>query len=115
MHIHGLLDHVNECPTASADVNTEDPIDGDTSQVSGTPHGLISLSEGAPFYGPIDVSFAATGDTGAESGLALRVASPGTPQLHRSITVPKSIAKNLTKLHIVLHSTDLPADAEEAC
>ena len=37
MHIHGLLDHVNECPTASADVNTGDPIDPATSQIAGTP------------------------------------------------------------------------------
>jgi len=118
MHIHGLLDRVNECPPASADVNTGDPIDGTTPQVTGTPDGLISLNEGDPFYGPIDVSFTTTGDTSAASGLALeRFASAdasGHLGYHRSITVPKDIAKNLTKLHIVLHGTDLPADADES-
>lgn len=116
MHIHGLVDRVNECPTASADVNTGDPIDAATSQIAGTPDGLISLNEGAPFYGPIDVSFTTTGDTTAASGLALdRFASAdasGNLSYHRTITVPKDIAKNLSKLHIVLHGTDLPGDAD---
>jgi hypothetical protein len=118
MHIHGLLDHVNECPTASADVNTGDPIDPATSQIAGTPDGLISLSEGAPFYGPIDVSFTQTGDTSAASGLALErfvsADSAGNLSYHRSIIVPKDVAKNLTKLHIVLHGADLPGDADES-
>ena len=118
MHIHGLLDRVNECPPASADVNTGDPIDGCTPQVTGTPDGLISLAEGDPFYGPIDVSFTTNGATNAESGLALeRFASAdasGHLSYHRIITVPKDIAKNLTKLHIVLHGTDLPADADDS-
>jgi hypothetical protein len=118
MHIHGLLDHVNECPTASADVNTGDPIDSKTSQIAGTPDGLISLNEGAPFYGPIDVSFTQTGDTSAASGLALErfvsADSAGNLSYHRSIVVPKDVAKNLTKLHIVLHGADLPGDADES-
>jgi hypothetical protein len=118
MHIHGLLDRVNECPPSSADVNTGDPIDPSTPQITGTPDGLISLGEGAPFYGPIDVSFTTSGDTSAASGLALeRFASAdaaGNLSYHRSITVPKDIAKNLTKLHIVLHGTDLPTDADES-
>jgi len=118
MHIHGLLDRVNECPTASADVNTGDPIDKNTPSASGTPDGLISLNEGAPFYGPIDVSFTATGGTTPASGLALEqfaaADSSGDLNYHRSITVPKDIAKNLTKLHIVLHGTDLPGDADHS-
>lgn len=118
MHIHGLLDRVNECPPASADVNTGDPIDNKTTQITGKPDGLISLNEGDPFYGPIDVSFTSTGDTSAASGLALeRFASAdasGHLSYHRRIKVPIGVAKNLTKLHIVLHGTDLPADADES-
>jgi hypothetical protein len=56
MHIHGMLGDANVCPPASADTN------GD---------GLVSLEEGAPFYGPIDASFTKTGDTSPASGLAL--------------------------------------------
>jgi Cu/Zn superoxide dismutase len=103
MHIHGVLDRVNECPTASADT------DGD---------GLVSLAEGDPFYGPIDVSFTNTGATDAESGLALErfaeADASGTLTYHRQITVSKAVAKNLTNLHIVVHGADLPADADHS-
>jgi hypothetical protein len=113
MHIHGLLDRVNECPPASADVNTGDPIDPAT-VVEGTPDGLLSLDEGAPFYGPIDVSFTTSGDTSAGSGLSLErmpiADANGRVAYHRTIEVPKGVAKNLTRLHIVLHGADLPAD-----
>jgi hypothetical protein len=118
MHIHGLLDHVNECPTASADVNTGDPVDSATSQIAGTPDGLISLSEGGPFYGPIDVSFTQTGDTSENSGLALErfvsADSAGNLSYHRTFVIRQDVAKNLTKLHIVLHGADLPGDADES-
>ena len=114
MHIHGLLDRVNECPPAAADVNTGDPIDSATPQLAGTPDGLISLNEGAPFYGPIDVSFTTTGDTSDASGLSLErmpvADANGRIAYHRTIEVPKAVAKNLSKLHIVLHGADLPAD-----
>jgi hypothetical protein len=117
MHIHGLLDRVNECPTASADLNTGDPIDP-ASFTAGTPDGLISLGEGAPFYGPIDVSFTKTGDTSDASGLALErfvsANSAGKLTYNRSIVIPDNIAKNLTKLHIVLHGADLPGDADKS-
>jgi len=118
MHIHGLLDRVNECPTAAADVNTGDPIDSATPQILGTPDGLISLNEGAPFYGPIDVSFTQTGDTSAASGLALErfvsADAAGNLNYHRSIVVGKDVAKNLTRLHIVLHGADLPGDHDDS-
>jgi hypothetical protein len=116
MHIHGLLDRVNECPPASADVNTGDPIGGE--QILGTSDGLISLAEGDPFYGPIDVSFTNSGDTSAASGLALErfasADSAGNLSYHRDITVTKGVAKNLSKLHIVVHGTDLPSDDDHS-
>lgn len=118
MHIHGLLDAVNECPPAGADINTGDPIDPNTPQITGTPDGLISLNEGAPFYGPIDVSFTTSGDTSAASGLALDrfpvADANGNLSYHRTILLPKDIAKKVTDLHIVLHGTDLPADADHS-
>jgi hypothetical protein len=115
MHIHGEVTANNECPPASADVNTGDPIDPSTF-VAGTPDGLISLAEGAPFYGPIDVSFTTTGDTSPGSGLTLErmpvASAAGTISYHRTIRIPLDVAKNMTNLHIVLHGADLPADAD---
>ena len=73
--------------------------------------GLISLQEGAPFYGPIDVSFTTTGDTSAASGLVLErfpvADGNGNLDYHRTFTIPKDVAKDLTQLHIVLHGADL--------
>jgi hypothetical protein len=101
MHIHGEVAAANECPSGAADT------DGD---------GLVSLQEGAPFYGPIDVSFTETGDTSPASGLELArfpvASAAGVIDYHRTITVPKNIAKNLGSLHIVLHGTDLPTDED---
>lgn len=70
MHLHGVLGAANECPGIEVDRNTGDPIDPD-GYVGGEPDGLISLGEGAPDYGPIDVSFTGTGDTSPASGLSL--------------------------------------------
>lgn len=114
MHIHGLLDRVNECPTATADLNTGDPVDPNTPRIDGTPDGLISLTEGDPFYGPIDVSLTTTGATDPGAGLNLEQFAPadaaGKISYHRTIEVPKDVAKSLSNLHIVLHGADLPAD-----
>ncbi len=96
MHIHGVLGDPNVCPPASADTS------GD---------GLISLEEGAPFYGPIQVSFTTSGDTSPSSGLALErfpvADAQGNLDYQRTFTIPKSVAKDLTQLHIVLHGLDL--------
>ncbi|KRE53798.1 hypothetical protein [Phycicoccus sp. Soil748] len=117
MHIHGLVDSRNECPDISADVNTGDPIDPSTF-VAGKPDGLISLSEGAPSYGPIDVSLTARGDTSPASGLTLerfvKADSRGNLTYHRSVVVPKDIATNLSDLHIVIHGADLPSDKDHS-
>ena len=118
MHIHGLFDRVNECPSPSADVNTGDPIDKATPQEEGTPDGLISLNEGAPFYGPIDVSLTRNGGTDPGSGLALErfvaADADGDLSYQRTITVSKQVAKNLSDLHIVIHGTDLPGDNDSS-
>lgn len=114
MHIHGLLDRINECPPAGADVNTGDPVDPNTPQKQGEPDGLVSLTEGDPFYGPVDASLTQTGGTDPGSGLDLErfVAADenGNLSYQRTITVSKQVAKNLDELHIVVHGADLPAD-----
>ncbi|WP_392544468.1 hypothetical protein [Oryzobacter telluris] len=115
MHIHGDVQAANECPGIEADTNTGDSIDPG-SFVAGTPDGLISLGEGLPDYGPIDVSLTTTGDTSAASGLSLErflvADATGRIAYHRSVVVPKDIAKNLGNLHIVIHGADLPGDAD---
>lgn len=117
MHIHGVVQSNNECPDISADVNTGDPIDPSTF-IAGQPDGLISLAEGGPSYGPIDVSMTITGDTSPSSGLSLerfvKADSAGNLAYHRSVVVPKEVAKNLSNLHIVLHGADLPSDPDHS-
>lgn len=117
MHIHGDTQAANECPGIEADANTGDPIDPD-SFTAGTPDGLISLAEGLPDYGPIDVSLTVTGDTSASSGLSLerflKADANGSIQYHRSVIVPKDVAKNLGNLHIVIHGADLPGDSDDS-
>ena len=114
MHIHGETTRNNECPPASADINTGDPIMPSTFK-AGKPDGLISLQEGDPFYGPIDVSFTTTGDTSPGSGLTLErmpvADGAGNIEYHRTVLVSKRIARNLGRLHIVVHGADLPKDA----
>lgn len=100
MHIHGVVGDPNVCPPGIvADT------DGD---------GLVSLTEGAPFYGPIDVSFTTTGDTSPTSGLVLErfptADAQGNLDYNRTFTIPKAVAKDLTQLHIVLHGNDLDHD-----
>jgi hypothetical protein len=115
MHIHGDTQAANECPGIEADTNTGDAIDAG-GFVPGTPDGLISLGEGLPDYGPIDVSLTVTGDTSAASGLSLErfLTADGNGRIdyHRSVVVPKDVAKNLSNLHIVIHGADLPGDAD---
>ena len=115
MHIHGDVQAANECPGIEADANTGDAIDPD-SFLAGTKDGLISLGEGLPDYGPIDVSLTVTGDTTAASGLSLErfltADAAGRIDYHRSVVVPKDVAKNLGNLHIVIHGADLPGDAD---
>jgi hypothetical protein len=117
MHIHGVVESKNECPDISADVNTGDPIDPSTF-VAGKPDGLISLGEGAPSYGPIDVSLTKRGDTSPDSGLTLerfvKADSAGNLNYHRSVVIPRDIAKNLSDLHIVIHGADLPSDPDHS-
>lgn len=115
MHIHGVLGQKNVCPGIDADENTGDVAFPDEGYVEGTPDGLISLSEGAPDYGPVLVSLTAKGnDTSAANGLNVpdfvAADEDGDLEYERKIRVSKGVAKNLSQLHIVIHGTDLDAD-----
>jgi hypothetical protein len=100
MHIHGILAAQNECPPKTADTS------GD---------GLISLEEGAPFYGPIDTSFTTSGDTSPASGLALErfpvSDANGDLDYDRTFTIPQNVIDSLGSLHIVVHGLDRDGDA----
>ncbi|HEX2050902.1 MAG TPA: hypothetical protein VHJ34_09780 [Actinomycetota bacterium] len=109
MHIHGELKARNECPPARADVN-----DQVSSTDPGTPDGLVSLGEGFPFYGPVQVSFTTSGDTSDASALALDrfpvAQADGDLSYERRIMVPHKIAAKTGKLHVVVHGVDLDGD-----
>ena len=98
MHIHGAEQADNECPGPD---RRDDRVDD----------GLIDTAEGLPDYGPILVSFTTSGDTSAESGLALdRFASAndrGRLRYQRTFDVPTGVAQNLDDLHVVIHGVDL--------
>ena len=100
MHIHGILGDPNSCPPASADTS------GD---------GLVSLEEGAPFYGPIDTSFTTSGDTSPASGLALErfpVADEnGNLNYNRTFTIPQDVLDSLGSLHLVVHGLALDGNS----
>lgn len=101
MHIHGVLGDPNACPPPTADTDHD---------------GLISLQEGAPFYGPIDVSFTTTGDTSAASGLALerfiRADANGNVNYDRTFTIPQEVIDSLGSLHIVVHGLALDGETD---
>ena len=118
MHIHGELAARNECPPAGADQNTGDAGDPVTSDfVPGVPDGLVSLTEGAPFYGPVQVSLTKD-DEPTSPNVALLVEkfpvanSNGVIDYHRTFTVPHKVAAKLGKLHIVVHGLDINGDGE---
>jgi hypothetical protein len=94
-HIHGVVQAQNECPGPEA----------------AGPDGLIDTLDGAPSYGPIQVTFATSGDTSAAAGLNTGTApvsdANGNLFYQREIKLHGSIAANLSDLHIVIHGEDL--------
>jgi hypothetical protein len=100
-HIHGMAQAISECPSLAADQNAD---------------GLINTTEGAPFYGPIAVSFTTFGDTSPASGLAVDrfpvASSVGTVDYFRSLIAPHGVAFNLGNFAIVQHGIDLNGNGE---
>jgi hypothetical protein len=98
-HIHGDTDgHRYFCPTASADKDND---------------GFITVEEGLPMYGNINISLTTKGDTSPKSGLAvdrMPVASAsGVVDYSRTIPagqLPKGTLAALQHLHIVQHGVD---------
>ena len=98
-HIHGGAQGV--CPTASADTN------GDK---------VISTTEGAPAYGPIQTTLSTSGDTSPASGTDIKIAPSGASfNYSRTITLDAATLASLTsgKAVVVVHGLD-PATAAPA-
>lgn len=96
-HIHGELGTANQCPTPDADSN------GD---------GVVDVAEGLPSYGGIQVSLNTTGDTSADSGLAVDRFPVGNESYSRTIDISEDVSSELTNLHIVVHGVDENGDGE---
>ena len=96
-HIHGEIGMANQCPTPDADAN------GD---------GVITVAEGLPSYGGIQVSLTTSGDTSADSGLAVDRYPVGNETYSRTIDISEEVSGDLANLHIVVHGVDENGDGE---
>lgn len=97
MHIHAKVDgdtvSASTCPTMADDA------DGD---------GVLTVAEGAPKYGGVQVSLTTEGDTSADSALAVERFPAGTSiSYNRSgIPIPDALKPELSKVHFVVHGLD---------
>lgn len=97
MHIHGLVEgddvQASTCPTMADDA------DGD---------GVLTVAEGAPSYGGVQVSFTTEGDTSPDSALAVDRFPAGTSiDYQRSdIPIPGNIRPSIAEVHVVVHGID---------
>lgn len=102
-HLHGTFDDsaANVCPPSSADT------DGD---------GFVSVVEGVPFYGGIQVSLTTEGDTSPDSALALdrfpTADADGNLSYERTFEVSEQVANEIYKLHVVQHGVDIDGSGE---
>ena len=96
-HIHGEIGAANQCPTMDADAN------GD---------GVVDVAEGVPSYGGIQLSLTTSGDTSADSGLAVDRYPVGNASYSRTIDISEEVSGDLTNLHIVVHGVDENGDGE---
>lgn len=90
-HIHGTLGVANACPNQAADS------DGD---------GVITVAEGATAYGPVQVSLTTSGDTSADSALAVDRFPAGNATYSRTFPISEEVSSELADLHIVIHGVD---------
>lgn len=97
MHLHGIVDGdevaASSCPTGADDA------DGD---------GVLTVLEGAPRYGGVQVSLTTEGDTSADSALAVDRFPSGTTidYARAEIPIPDVLEPELGKLHVVVHGID---------
>ena len=104
-HIHGVGE--NECPEKD---RRDDRVDD----------GLIDTVEGLPDYGAVQVSLTTSGDTSADSTLAVDrfpVADrKGRVRYERTFTVgtdfPEQVAEKLERHHVVVHGIDVNRNGE---
>ncbi|MDT7577100.1 MAG: hypothetical protein QOH17_3433 [Pseudonocardiales bacterium] len=91
-HIH--IGAKGSCPTTAADVNKD---------------GVISTTDGAPFYGGIGTTLSTSGDTSPAAGTTLTVAPSGASfDYKRTITLDAKTLASLTagKAVVVVHGLD---------
>lgn len=76
--------------------------------------GVLTVAEGAPFYGGIDVSLTVNGDTTSASGLALDrfpvAKANGTLHYKRTITLTPAQIQHVTDFVVVQHGIDKNAN-----
>jgi hypothetical protein len=103
-HIHGGASGVFTCPTMAADTNSD---------------GVLTVAEGAPFYGGILLSLTTSGDASPASGLAIdRMPSADLNSIllykrtFAASQVPAGLVANLANLTIVQHGVDLNSNGE---
>ena len=97
MHLHALVDgdtvNASTCPTMADDA------DGD---------GVLTVAEGGPKYGGVQVSLTTIGDTSADSALAVERYGTGTTVSYdrAGIPIPAVLQGNVSKVHFVVHGLD---------
>lgn len=95
-HIHGGMSLVSSCPTPANDT------DGD---------GLVNTAEGQPAYGAVLTSLTTSGDTSADSALAVdrfpTANDDGSQTYSQTVTIDQDMADNLGNFAIVQHGIDL--------
>jgi len=97
-HLHGSTDLAMDfhCPTMAADK------DGS---------GIVTTAEGVPDYGDINISLTTTGDTSADSGLAVdrfpTADAAGNLAYDRTIEISDAAVAAIKNLHVVQHGIDV--------
>lgn len=111
MHIHGIYEgDLSDAPAdgefaASSCPTMADDADGD---------GVLTVAEGAGKYGGVLVSLTTEGDTSPDSALAVERYPAGTSiDYTREIEIPSAMKDELSKVHIVVHATDVDDNGDE--
>lgn len=106
MHFHGEPGGDNVCGPLN-------PSDSGFEEADADSDGILSVAEGAPSYGGVQVSLTTEGDTSADSALAVeRFPTSGSLDYERTIELPQAVADDLSSLHIVVHGLDLNDSGE---